>query len=173
MQNIHHYLLSIFIVLLMSSCTRQQSLVPSPTETSFPQSVDTATTTTQPVTTSPPSAQPTLTVRPKTSALVSSVLPTAKPVTPTPQTTSLITPHPSPPSNMSMIRTDYSEGTCSQDAQCTWAGQGCGGGHGVCTNNPKKYDGMMSTCEINDNHPSNQGFSCGCITAQNRCGWKM
>jgi len=78
-----------------------------------------------------------------------------------------------PNQSTDQIRTDYSEGICNYDTECTWAGQGCGGGHGICTNNPKKYKDLMTTCEINDNFPANQGFSCGCIEATSKCGWKM
>src|SRR3990167_9211345 len=39
-------------------------------------------------------------------------------------------------------RLDYSEGVCNLDSNCEWAGEACGGGHGVCTNDPQKYEGM-------------------------------
>ena len=70
------------------------------------------------------------------------------------------------------FRLDYSEGECEVDANCQWAGDGCGGGHGVCTNSPAKYDGVMTTCDINDDFPANQGYSCGCIMTKGQCGWK-
>ncbi len=64
------------------------------------------------------------------------------------------------------------EGSCSEDSQCYWADQGCGGGHGVCTNNPEKYEDLMSTCEINEKFPANLGYSCGCVEALGQCAWK-
>ena len=65
----------------------------------------------------------------------------------------------------------YSEGNCTQDNQCKWAGKGCGGGHGICTDTPNKNNGD-STCEINENFPTNQGYSrCGCIISVKKCGW--
>lgn len=70
------------------------------------------------------------------------------------------------------VRLDYSEGTCSIDTDCTWAGEGCGGGHGVCTNNPQKYKGSVSTCDINQNFPANQNYTCGCVKSVGKCGWK-
>ncbi len=66
-------------------------------------------------------------------------------------------------------RFDFSEGECQQASDCTYAGEGCGGDHGVCTNNPDKYKGMMTTCDIVENHPVNNGYTCAC--AQNKCGW--
>lgn len=66
---------------------------------------------------------------------------------------------------------DYSEGTCSTKGDCVWAGQGCGGGHGMCTNTPEAYEGAISTCEINEKFPSNNGYSCTCITDLKKCGW--
>ncbi len=66
---------------------------------------------------------------------------------------------------------DYSEGNCKIDNDCEWAGEGCGGGHGICTNMPAKYEGAITTCDINENFPINKGYTCGCI--MNRCGWKQ
>jgi hypothetical protein len=67
---------------------------------------------------------------------------------------------------------ERSEGSCNKDVDCKWAGEGCGGGHGICTNKPKKYEGMRSTCDIVLDHPSNQGYICGCVINLNKCGWK-
>lgn len=66
---------------------------------------------------------------------------------------------------------DYSEGNCSKDADCEWAGEGCGGGHGICTNQPEKYR-PISTCDVNLNFPANRNYTCGCITSLEKCGWK-
>lgn len=71
----------------------------------------------------------------------------------------------------SNIRTDFSEGSCSSDSQCQFAGDACGGGHGTCTNQPEKYKNAVSTCDINENFPSNQGYKCGCIESLGKCGW--
>ncbi|OHA46417.1 MAG: hypothetical protein A3A80_03605 [Candidatus Terrybacteria bacterium RIFCSPLOWO2_01_FULL_44_24] len=77
-----------------------------------------------------------------------------------------------PPKNTSLETTfDYSEGNCTYDSQCTWAGEGCGGGHGMCTNQPEKY-GDISTCDYNFNFPSNNGYTCGCISTLGKCGWR-
>ena len=65
-----------------------------------------------------------------------------------------------------------SEGNCIKDADCAWAGKGCGGGHGVCTNNPGKYVGAVSTCDIVPDFPANEGYTCSCILSLNKCGWK-
>jgi len=70
------------------------------------------------------------------------------------------------------IRLDYSEGSCVSDSECIWAGEGCGGGYGVCTDNPKKYEGIMSTCDINFDFPANKGYKCGCVGNLQKCGWK-
>lgn len=67
-------------------------------------------------------------------------------------------------------RLDYAEGDCNQDQDCQWVGEGCGGGHGNCTNQPEKYK-PISTCEMNIDFPSNQGYSCSCIQNISRCGW--
>ncbi|MBU0534593.1 MAG: hypothetical protein ABIJ82_02735 [Patescibacteria group bacterium] len=65
-----------------------------------------------------------------------------------------------------------SEGSCTDDTQCQWAGEGCGGGHGICTNNPDKYKNIVTTCDIVDTFPANLGYMCGCIETLNQCGWK-
>ena len=67
---------------------------------------------------------------------------------------------------------EASEGSCDDNAQCQWAGKGCGGGHGMCTNNPEKYQNVITTCDINENFPANRGYSCGCVVTLGRCGWK-
>lgn len=69
------------------------------------------------------------------------------------------------------VREDYAEGSCITSADCKWAGEGCGGGHGICTNNPKKYENSVSTCDINGNFPANQGYKCTCIQSTKKCGW--
>ena len=66
---------------------------------------------------------------------------------------------------------DYSEGSCSQASDCTYAGEGCGGGHGVCTNEPAKYVGTITTCDIVPKHPINNNYSCSCIESEKKCGW--
>ncbi len=63
----------------------------------------------------------------------------------------------------------YSEGVCKSDNDCHYAGDSCGGGHGYCTNNPGKYKGVITTCEINQKHPINNHFSCICQAG--KCGW--
>lgn len=68
-------------------------------------------------------------------------------------------------------RLDYAEGSCSTSSQCKWAGDACGGGHGVCTNHPSKYDRMASICDINNKFPANEGYRCTCILSQQKCGW--
>ncbi len=72
----------------------------------------------------------------------------------------------------SQFTTDFSEGDCNIDSQCSWAQQGCGGGHGICTNQPEKYAGRITTCDINPNFPSNNGYTCGCIADIEKCGWE-
>ncbi len=68
---------------------------------------------------------------------------------------------------------EKSEGFCTSDDQCQWASQGCGGGHGICTNDSKQYENMMSTCDYDENFPANIGYVCGCVKALGRCGWKQ
>lgn len=65
-----------------------------------------------------------------------------------------------------------SEGTCQKESDCIWAGEGCGGGHGFCTNNPGKYEGAITTCDIVPDFPTNKGFKCGCDTKLGKCAWK-
>lgn len=67
---------------------------------------------------------------------------------------------------------DHSEGSCLVNTDCTWVSQGCGGGHGTCTNNPKDHIDDVSTCDIVSDFPSNNGYSCGCIEKIGKCGWK-
>jgi putative hemolysin len=67
---------------------------------------------------------------------------------------------------------DKSEGTCTADSECVWENQGCGGGHGVCTNEPEKYKDMVTACEVDPNFPSNLGYTCGCVETLGRCGWE-
>lgn len=69
------------------------------------------------------------------------------------------------------VRFDYAEGDCTQASDCQWAGEGCGGGHGMCTNEPQKYEGAVTTCDINDNFPANQEYSCTCVIGSGKCGW--
>lgn len=66
---------------------------------------------------------------------------------------------------------EYSEGSCDNNADCVYAGEGCGGGHGICTNQPEKYEGRFTTCEIVPEHPINNNYSCVCITSLKNCGW--
>lgn len=67
---------------------------------------------------------------------------------------------------------DYSEGNCKTDTDCSWAAQGCGGGHGICTDKPDSYKDTVSTCDVVPNFPSNKGFACGCVADVGKCGWK-
>lgn len=76
------------------------------------------------------------------------------------------------PTETSDYLLEESEGSCVDDAQCQWAGEGCGGGHGVCTNNPEKYKDVVTTCDINENFPANRGYTCGCVVTLGKCGWK-
>ncbi len=74
------------------------------------------------------------------------------------------------------IEDDYllekAEGSCADNTQCVWAGQGCGGGYGVCTNDPEKYRDVVTICTINEDFPTNRGYTCGCIETLSKCGWK-
>ncbi len=65
----------------------------------------------------------------------------------------------------------WSDGNCTSAAQCKSTEFGCGGGHTMCTSNPEKFKGMLSTCEMVENHPSDQGFRCACVTKEKKCGW--
>lgn len=67
---------------------------------------------------------------------------------------------------------EKSEGSCTNDTLCVWAGEGCGGGHGICTNDPEKYKDIVTTCDIDNSFPANRGYTCGCIETLNKCGWK-
>lgn len=67
---------------------------------------------------------------------------------------------------------EESEGSCAEDVQCQWAGKGCGGGHGICTDIPEKYKNAVTTCDVNENFPANLGYVCGCIGTLGKCGWK-
>ncbi len=66
---------------------------------------------------------------------------------------------------------DWSDGSCDADSDCQELEYGCGGGHIVCTNNPEKWKDMMSTCDIVANHPVKEGYQCGCVLSENKCGW--
>jgi hypothetical protein len=68
---------------------------------------------------------------------------------------------------------EWSDGACAKTSDCSAIEYGCGGGHIECTNNTAKWKGVISTCEIVENHPSKQGYSCTCISAENKCGWKQ
>lgn len=67
---------------------------------------------------------------------------------------------------------EKSEGTCTTDSECAWSSQGCGGGHGICTNTPEKYTDMVSTCEVDSKFPTNLGYSCVCLETLGKCGWE-
>ncbi|GAI88549.1 unnamed protein product [marine sediment metagenome] len=64
---------------------------------------------------------------------------------------------------------EYAEGSCSAANECVYAGEGCGGGHGVCTNNPERYQDIITTCDVVLNHPINNGYDCTCI--EGKCSW--
>ncbi len=66
---------------------------------------------------------------------------------------------------------NWSDGACTSDSDCTNFDYGCGGGHTICTNDTAKWEDMLSTCEIVENHPVTQGYECGCVKEENRCGW--
>ena len=66
---------------------------------------------------------------------------------------------------------NWSDGNCTNAAQCQATEFGCGGGHTMCTSNPEKYKGMISTCEIVENHPADKGFRCACVLKDKKCGW--
>lgn len=66
---------------------------------------------------------------------------------------------------------DWSDGACESDADCEAIEYGCGGGHIMCTNDTAKWKDVMSTCEIVEGHPSNEGYACSCSAKENRCGW--
>jgi len=66
---------------------------------------------------------------------------------------------------------EWSDGSCSSNSECQAFEYGCGGGHIMCTNDTAKWKGMMSTCEIVENHPSQQGFRCACVLKEKKCGW--
>ena len=55
----------------------------------------------------------------------------------------------------------YAQGTCEADEECSPAG--CSAQ--VCTNDP----GLITTCEIKEDFPDKNIFSCGCI--KTRCVW--
>jgi eight-cysteine-cluster-containing protein len=55
----------------------------------------------------------------------------------------------------------YSEGTCSTDAECVPAG--CSSQ--ICSNDPD----IITTCEIRDDFPDTDIYSCGCV--ENTCAW--
>lgn len=66
---------------------------------------------------------------------------------------------------------EYAEGNCEKESDCSWAGEGCGGGHGVCTNTPEKYESMITTCDINSEFPVNKGYICTCNRFAKKCAW--
>jgi putative hemolysin len=76
------------------------------------------------------------------------------------------------PTETSGYLLEKSEGSCENDTQCVWAGEGCGGGHGMCTNDPEKYEGVVTTCDVDNTFPANRGYTCGCIETLSKCGWK-
>lgn len=66
---------------------------------------------------------------------------------------------------------DWSDGSCQHDPDCTAFDFGCGGGHIQCTNDTSKWEGTFSTCEIVENHPSQEGRICSCDAKEHKCGW--
>lgn len=66
---------------------------------------------------------------------------------------------------------EKSEGTCTTDSQCVWEDQGCGGGHGICTDESEKYTDIITTCEVDPEFPANLGYTCGCVETIGKCGW--
>ncbi|HLD97318.1 MAG TPA: hypothetical protein VI934_03155 [Candidatus Nanoarchaeia archaeon] len=66
---------------------------------------------------------------------------------------------------------DWSDGSCQSNSDCNDLEFGCGGGHIICTNVTEKYKNSASTCDIVTKHPRFNGFKCGCVEAENKCGW--
>ena len=75
------------------------------------------------------------------------------------------------PPEYSQFTFEWSDGSCSSNSDCQAFEYGCGGGHIMCTNDTAKWKGMMSTCDIVENHPSQQGFRCACVLKDKKCGW--
>jgi len=66
----------------------------------------------------------------------------------------------------------YSEGNCSTSSDCSYQGEGCGGGHGYCTSSTAKgSEPVFTTCEVVAKHPINNNYSCSCIESIGKCGW--
>ena len=65
-----------------------------------------------------------------------------------------------------------SEGSCIDDSQCQFVEYGCGGGYGICTDNPTGSENIVTTCDIPENLPSSRGYTCGCIETLSKCGWE-
>jgi hypothetical protein len=69
------------------------------------------------------------------------------------------------------ISTEWTDATsCTSNTDCSDIEFGCGGGHTMCTSDPESYKDRMSTCEIVEDHPSEQGYSCQCV--EQSCVWK-
>jgi len=66
---------------------------------------------------------------------------------------------------------EWSDGSCESDADCQPVEYGCGGGRIMCTNDPAKWKDVITTCEIIEDHPSKEGYSCACSAQEKRCGW--
>lgn len=69
------------------------------------------------------------------------------------------------------LRFDYAGGGCMIDLQCRHY-DGCGGGHGKCSSSLLNTPGQLSTCDINEDFPANNGYDCGCIEQMGLCGWE-
>ena len=81
-----------------------------------------------------------------------------------------------PVATNSDYRTDYSEGLCTTALNtCKHVGEGCGGGHGSCSSFPQLPLSGISTCDVNIDFPSMQGYKCTCLSSIGpfgKCGWE-
>ncbi|MFH1412972.1 MAG: hypothetical protein ABIG10_03015 [bacterium] len=64
---------------------------------------------------------------------------------------------------------DYADGECDSISDCNKIEYGCG--KIVCTGDPEQYKDMNTDCSIEENHPASQGYKCGCVPNEYKCGW--
>lgn len=64
---------------------------------------------------------------------------------------------------------DYAEGECKGIADCHKVEYGCG--KIICTNEPDKYEDMVTDCAIDENQPNPEAYNCGCVPNEYKCGW--
>ena len=65
---------------------------------------------------------------------------------------------------------DYAEGDCKSISDCKRVDYGCG--KTICTGQPDNYtEEFITDCALEENNPASQGYHCGCVPNEYKCGW--